>query len=380
MTDCNKPKKALIAAISQKSQTPQRPTIQLQFETEKVTALIDSGASLTCLSASLYKKLTATDKITKLRMPQALNFKSASGHKLTVQDLVVLTFIIPGLGKVKWPCLVMPNLSSNFILGNCFLTAHGAQLDFVTKELKFHPTVQLKTATVQKSFWLPPGTSRFITAITDMKVGEKAIVHDTADGATTYGLQTVSATGKIAIHLTNNTATAKVYAKGEKLANLEYIKDEYIYTIEEVMKSDTRTRTKMQKSQGEKSDTRMPKTGKLKPDPGKRPHQSTADQIAGKLSQEKRQFILSNIATDFNGEDKKKLETLVLRYHDVFSANKFDIGHVSTVPHKLHMKTEEPIFTKQFPIPEAHTDFIKVLQIRLQASFLRKNGSSYSAI
>ena len=381
LCDYEKTKQKLLMAVTQTSQRTKRPTVKLRFKDMEITALVDSGASLTCLSSTLFKSLAATDLVKRLRMPKAVNFKSASGHKLTVDQLTVLQFEVPGLGMVKWPCLVMSELSSPFILGNCFLTAHGAQLDFATQGLTFHPSIQRRTATVQKSFWLPPGTARFITAVApEVQVGKKYIVHDYENGTATYGLQTATTNGRIALHIVNNTEKAQVYSKGENLASLEPINDADIFTIEEIMKSDT----VKNKFQGEKPETRMPEqsSGKLKSETSGKLKSETSGKLKSetdlqgqkqkkvkpepdekkkpetKISQEKKAHLLGNCTTDMKGEEKKKLETLILSYHDVFSADKFDIGNVDTVPHKLHMKTEEPIFTKQFPIPEAHTEFI----------------------
>ena len=45
---------------------------------------------------------------------------------------------------------------------------------------------------------------------------------------------------------------------------------------------------------------------------------------------------------------------LILRNHDVFSKDKFDLGRTDVMEHKIRLRTEEPIYQKQFRIPEAH--------------------------
>ena len=43
-----------------------------------------------------------------------------------------------------------------------------------------------------------------------------------------------------------------------------------------------------------------------------------------------------------------------MKYHDVCSKGKFDLGRTDVIEHKVSMKTEEPIHTRQFRIPLEH--------------------------
>ena len=67
-------------------------------------------------------------------------------------------------------------------------------------------------------------------------------------------------------------------------------------------------------------------------------------------------------------EDEKKLyEQLILQNHDVFSKTKDDLGKANNFTHKIFTKTDEPVFQKQYPIPDAHRKYLEVLaQVRLQ--------------
>ena len=54
-----------------------------------------------------------------------------------------------------------------------------------------------------------------------------------------------------------------------------------------------------------------------------------------------------------------KLDTyLIVKYHDVCSKGKFDLGRTDVIEHKVSMKTEEPIQTRQFRIPLEHRQTI----------------------
>jgi putative transposase len=73
-----------------------------------------------------------------------------------------------------------------------------------------------------------------------------------------------------------------------------------------------------------------------------------------KLTAEKIDFIdrilKQNVPSEFVDDYKK----IILRHHDVISRDKFDLGRTNTLLHEISLKTDEPIYVKQFKIPEAH--------------------------
>jgi hypothetical protein len=58
-------------------------------------------------------------------------------------------------------------------------------------------------------------------------------------------------------------------------------------------------------------------------------------------------------------EYKDKYRALLAKHKDIFSLSKSDLGFCDTVLHKLFMKTEEPVYVKQFKIPEAHQSYLQ---------------------
>ncbi len=50
---------------------------------------------------------------------------------------------------------------------------------------------------------------------------------------------------------------------------------------------------------------------------------------------------------------------LLAKHRGIFSLNKNEIGYCDTFFHKLFMKTEEPVYVKQFKIPEAHHRYLQ---------------------
>ena len=65
---------------------------------------------------------------------------------------------------------------------------------------------------------------------------------------------------------------------------------------------------------------------------------------------------------------RKAYEELMVKYHDVFSKDDYDLGWTDKVSHRIKLKHNKPIFTKQFKIPFAHQqsihDFVKDMMDR----------------
>ena len=55
-----------------------------------------------------------------------------------------------------------------------------------------------------------------------------------------------------------------------------------------------------------------------------------------------------------NAEEKERFLQLLIKNHDTMSTSEFDIGNCTTIKHRLNLKTNRPIYVKQFPIPSAH--------------------------
>ena len=78
---------------------------------------------------------------------------------------------------------------------------------------------------------------------------------------------------------------------------------------------------------------------------------------AGMTTMEK-EFLLEHLNVSAPVEWRDKYIDLVMKYHDVCSKGKFDLGRTDMVEHKVTMKTEEPIHSRQFRVPLEHHQMI----------------------
>ncbi len=79
-------------------------------------------------------------------------------------------------------------------------------------------------------------------------------------------------------------------------------------------------------------------------------------------------------------EYREKYRTLLAKHRNIFSLSKSDLGFCDTVLHKLFMKMEEPVYVKQFKIPEAHQNYLQdQVQEWLKLGIIQPSQSQYNS-
>ncbi len=63
---------------------------------------------------------------------------------------------------------------------------------------------------------------------------------------------------------------------------------------------------------------------------------------------------MENIKLQVPEQYQQQYLKLLLQNHEAISQDKFDLGRTDTLMHEITLKTEEPIYIKQFKIPDAH--------------------------
>ncbi len=58
-------------------------------------------------------------------------------------------------------------------------------------------------------------------------------------------------------------------------------------------------------------------------------------------------------------EVKQKYIDILYKHQAAISMNKLDLGRAKSFTHKIHLKDNNPVYCKQFKIPEAHQNFIE---------------------
>jgi len=77
---------------------------------------------------------------------------------------------------------------------------------------------------------------------------------------------------------------------------------------------------------------------------------------------------------------KSRYIDLLVKHQAAISLNKYDLGLAKNFTHRIHLKNNQPIFRKQFNLPEAHTQFIEQsLDEWLKLGVVGQSNSSYNS-
>ncbi len=69
---------------------------------------------------------------------------------------------------------------------------------------------------------------------------------------------------------------------------------------------------------------------------------------------------------------------ILCKHQDTLSIDKYDLGLAKDFKHKIHLKTQDPVYRKQFKIPEAHHQFIEqTLDKWLKMGVVKRSNSLY---
>jgi hypothetical protein len=107
---------------------------------------------------------------------------------------------------------------------------------------------------------------------------------------------------------------------------------------------------------------------------------STPDNLPKPLSPAEQKEFLKKLNLNVPEDEQKLYEQIILANHDVFSKTKDDLGKANNFKHKIFTKTDEPVFQKQYPIPEMHREYLeKQVQEWLKLGIVQPSKSRYNS-
>jgi hypothetical protein len=79
-------------------------------------------------------------------------------------------------------------------------------------------------------------------------------------------------------------------------------------------------------------------------------------------------------------EYKKRYIDILFKHQKAISVDKFDLGQANNFTHRIYLKDNEPVYRKQFKIPEAHQGFIEAtLDEWLKLGVVKRTSSLYNS-
>ena len=339
---------------------PDRPFVSVQIEQSPYEALYDTGADISCLDESVFRQIPVDRRPPQCPRNPLQQFHSASGNALIVKG--VYSINIDLLGKrINHKFCVIKNLSEKVILGADFINQHALSYCPLTTSTRWATPANWDrgTARVAAVHTVPAFESRLVpvhlytASQARPQPGDSLVANVLVEGLPelTGGptLITADQFGKSFVEICNVGPHPIELSRNLPIAVIENAANCDITELDPV-----------------KINTVAEKENE--------PYNKTL------VSEEKKKFILENAVLKVPSELKNIYFNLLLKHHEVFSSNKNDLGRADLLMHEINVKNNEPIFVKQFKIPDAHRHYLED-QVRdwLKLGIVQPSRSRYNS-
>ncbi len=329
-----------------------RPVTHCKFRKSSTKALYDTGSCVTCMSEDTYHNLQPDEKSLS---QTGRSFRSASGNQMKTKGSFDLQMLIEGR-SVKQNVHVIPQLHEPFILGIDFIRKHG--LSYCPKHHHFYweencPLDHGSILVLKERMVLPPLCSRIcsvrvegstypgITGIATVKVSDMPWIR----GGPVLVEQ--DDTSQICMEIRNASPVPRELPRHCRIGIFERIDEDNIVPIEYL--------------QGE-PEVEEPAVSSV----GRNPkwncqtvNHSYRKGHDAPTNRNDNTFINNNVNLKCAVSEKSRYMQLFYDHSDVFSKHKNDLGRCNLVQHEIHLKDKNPVYIKQFKIPEVHATSIE---------------------
>jgi predicted aspartyl protease len=131
--------------------------LNIKIGSHQVKALVDTGASKSCISPTMVKKLKRHP--TELLSGECHFLTAANGQKINILGRLELVINIKGL-NIPYAFLIVENLPHELLLGVDFLKSAHARIDFTANNISFGDDLVVASLSAQKQ------TSDFLKTVT----------------------------------------------------------------------------------------------------------------------------------------------------------------------------------------------------------------------
>ena len=315
---------------------PKRPYLLARILEIPTKVLYDTGADICCLSEQIFTQLKAKLPIQSSNYQK--QFKSAGGQRLQVIGKYSVPLKI-GKKEVRHPFFVIRNLNEPAILGIDFIEQHGLHYNPSRRTFKWKTDTanawETGTLKVQACQVIPPFTVMAIKTKVMSDDGGRLNTEADGVGQIVVDNQPLLQGGPDLIKI-NEHGIASIFVHNCSPSEVTLARDDVIGFIDRVEDSD------LQQLRPEF----VASVAKAREEPSS-------------LPPEKKKFILEKMNVDVPAPFKERFVKLLLKHHDVFSRDKYDLGRAKTLMHEIALKSEEPVYIKQFKIPDAHREEVE---------------------
>ena len=345
-----------IAAIT--NNQSMRPFLEAIINGSKAKFLYDTGSDITVISLKQFRCISVDKRPVKLNIFK--QFKSATSTQLNMYGAYLLDITIFGK-TIKQIVYVCENLNQNAILGMDAIDKLNLNYSTKNKRFFFEDSFNLFTTSKvvnAKKVFLPPlsATAVKVCALNPSSLppvpNKRSIVTVHSEKFPMLkggpGIVTTNSSNEMMILVHNCSPTQQEIPRGETLGQIENIHEMHIEQIHESDIAQTISAIQL------KDENNLP-------------------------SKARQQQILKELNLKVPATEKQKYEKLILENHDVFSTSQFDIGKANNFQHSIHLKNNDPVYIKQFRIPDVHREIIEG-QVKewLKVGVIQKSNSKYN--
>jgi hypothetical protein len=304
-----------------------RPYLTCRINNDfEVRALYDTGADITCISLDTFEKIKKEERFR--RGSSNVDFKAADGQKLRVHGRYIIA--IRTLGKTLLHlCHVIADLNEPLIIGMDFIRRY--QLHLCPKDGRFfwgtNTWSQGHVKTIQETT-LPPFSSIKIKVNLVTETGCKPVSRENCLMNVAYE-ESPLLTGGPAMIQPDELGQAQILVYNCGPLEIEIPRGRKIGLIENLEGCELRQLN--------------PAYVNAIQQPPPLP-----------LPTEKLKYIEETLTKTVPSQHYEAYKRVILKNHAVISRHKFDLGRTETLLHEISLKTDEPIYVKQFKIPDAH--------------------------
>ena len=345
-----------------------RPHVTLKVGDRRVSALVDTGAMVSVMSQKVFESLPNSGEFEQAPIRPDFRVTAANGTDLKVKGRYVVPFDILGMA-VKAPVYVVGGLSSHtWIVGidlirGLHLSVNADAVALMTTVPSLvdgvHPLLPLEDFTVparsvmrKKLFTLEaPETP---------KTGATVVVNNTFQVPHAWeGVSEIGQDGGVWCVLSNLLHEDVRVRAGDAVAVVDVVTPQECRELSDADIAAVTSGGKIKDSKTEPSEAAAPSLG----------------------PEELKEFLEALNIECRDNDEKRLYEQLCVHFHDVFSKNKYDLGHSDVIEHEIKLKDPEgdPVHVKQFPIPFAYReqiwDWVKEL---LSQGAIELSRSSYN--
>ena len=335
-----------------------RPMVRFYIKGQKEEALYDTGAALCCMNTKTFRRLFPAGSRPK-KVHSVEKVSGATGTMLTGPGMYELTIDI-GEKKVSHNFHIFDNLKTNIIVGCDFMHKTGLSYDAGRKEFFFSngkadwvvASLQLNEKTM-----LEPMSNKMVTANVISRDGCR--IGQPCDAVAAICSEEHIIKGGPALVRINRNGQALVELFNCTSQPITIDIDAEIGIVEKICESDQVAELNVEEMTATVEQKELSNTP---------------------ISESKKKFIMENTKLTVPDEFKKKYMDLLMKHHEVISDSKYDLGQCLTSKHDIQLRDKEPVYIKQFRIPEAHRkaveDHVKEL---LKLGVVRPSRSKYNS-